>query len=226
LSWCSAVKVLCDIWESFDLQADKYDEWFDSEGKKVFFSEVAALQMIVPVVPRPSLEIGVGTGRFANALGIEIGVDPSPNMLARARDRDIDVVRADGSYLPFSSSSFGGVFLVTTLCFLPDPLAVLREIFRVLRRDGVLFVGFIPAGSNWGRAYIQKGRQGHRLYSVAKFRSVGGMLSLLRSVGFQCEEAVSTLFQPPQAVEEVESPLEGAREDAGFVVLLCKKPAS
>ena len=76
-----------DVWERFDALTDKYDEWFDSEGKKIFLSEGATFQMIIPVVRRPFLEIGVDTGRFANALSIEFGVDPSPNMLTSARDR-------------------------------------------------------------------------------------------------------------------------------------------
>jgi hypothetical protein len=45
-----------------------YDQWHDShEGKELFTLEVE--------------EIGVGTGRFAEALGIDLGVDPSAGAL-------------------------------------------------------------------------------------------------------------------------------------------------
>jgi hypothetical protein len=44
---------------------------------------------------RPSLEIGVGTGRFAEALGIEYGVDISGRALKFAKRR-ITVVKGSG----------------------------------------------------------------------------------------------------------------------------------
>ena len=61
----------------FDELASEYDAWFEEEGKLIFAIEVRAFQEILPYLPKPWLEIGVGSGRFAQALGIETGIDPS-----------------------------------------------------------------------------------------------------------------------------------------------------
>ena len=60
---------------TFNKLASDYDVWFEEEGKLVFDTEVLAFQEIMPSLPEPWLEIGVGSGRFAQALGIKKGVD-------------------------------------------------------------------------------------------------------------------------------------------------------
>ena len=67
-----------------------------------------------------SLEIGVGTGRFAEALKIRYGVDPAPKMLELARPRGIDTVLGYAEKLPFHNDTFDSVFMITTLCFVQD----------------------------------------------------------------------------------------------------------
>ena len=57
----------------FDSLASDYDAWFDEEGRLIFASEVEALRQALPLLPKPWIEVGVGSGRFAQALGIDIG---------------------------------------------------------------------------------------------------------------------------------------------------------
>jgi len=73
----------------FDDLASAYDAWFDEEGKPVFAIEVLAFHEVLSSLPKPWLEVGVGSGRFAQALGIETGVDPSIKLLEMARERGI-----------------------------------------------------------------------------------------------------------------------------------------
>ena len=61
----------------FNSLASAYDAWFDLEGKRIFAIEVSAFERILLRLPKPWLEIGVGSGRFAQYLGIESGLDPS-----------------------------------------------------------------------------------------------------------------------------------------------------
>ena len=49
----------------FDILASEYDAWFEQEGKLVFDIEVKAFQEVLPLLPGPWLEVGVGSGRFA-----------------------------------------------------------------------------------------------------------------------------------------------------------------
>jgi len=52
-------------WSPFDDLALEYDAWFDKEGSLIFFIEVQAFKSLLPTLPKPCLEIGVGSGRFA-----------------------------------------------------------------------------------------------------------------------------------------------------------------
>lgn len=49
----------------FDHLALECDAWFDKEGSLIFFIEVQAFTELLPTLPKPWLEVGVGSGRFA-----------------------------------------------------------------------------------------------------------------------------------------------------------------
>src|SRR5512137_1284876 len=105
----------------FDSLADRYDSWYDGKGKLAFEIELAALRPLLQDCPKPWLEVGVGTGRFAQALGIPLGIDPSEGLLEKARQRGIEVLWGEGEELVFRARSLGTVFLLTTWEFLADP---------------------------------------------------------------------------------------------------------
>jgi ubiquinone/menaquinone biosynthesis C-methylase UbiE len=92
-------------------------------------------------------------------LGIHVGIDPAERPLRLARQRGITVVQGVGESLPFRNASFGAVLFVVTLCFVQEPLAVLREAHRVLRDDGVLVVGMVFADSLWANFIGKRGRR-------------------------------------------------------------------
>lgn len=92
--------------------------------------------MLMNGLKPPFLEVGVGSGRFAEATGIEDGVDPSPALLEKARGRGVKVKLGRGEDLPYEANSFGGVFILFTLCFLDDPEKALCEAKRVLKSGG------------------------------------------------------------------------------------------
>jgi len=72
----------------FERLAAGYDAWYDGPaGPAVFPSEVACLRPLLRGLPRPWAEVGVGSGRFAAALGVDAGLDPAAMPLALARSR-------------------------------------------------------------------------------------------------------------------------------------------
>lgn len=91
------------------------------------------------------LEIGVGTGKnFSHhPRGARVvGIDVSPKMLARAArrgrrlGRHIDLVLADAQRLPFRDGVFEAAAATFVFCSVPDPVAGLEEVRRVVRDDG------------------------------------------------------------------------------------------
>jgi len=187
----------------------------------LFASEVLCLRRLSDELPRPWLEIGVGTGRFAGALRVDVGIDPASGVLQYAKRRGIRTLRALGHALPFKSGQFGVVFVIVTLCFADDAEGLLREAARVTRPEGGIVLGIVPAESPWGKAYAARGKAGHPFYSEATFFTLEEVKDLARAVGLQFERSVSTLFgSPDEGMFEIERPRQGEARGAGFVAML------
>jgi len=207
----------------FDSLALVYDARFEGEGKLIFDMEVNALREVLPLLPKPWLEVGVGSGRFAQALGIETGIDPSVRLVEMAQGRGITVFVAKGEERSFSEDAFGTVFIIMTLCFIDSPVAVLREACRILKPGGKIVLGVVLGECPWGKFYQSKEMEGHRFYKYGTFHSYKEIEGLLLDSGFTIEKFVSTLFQKPGEVKEVELPKEGLSFKAGFTVIVAGK---
>jgi len=208
---------------AFDALASAYDAWFEDEGKLIFAIEVKAFHKVLPLLPKPWLEVGVGSGRFAYALGIKMGIDPSSELLTMASKRGITGLLAKGEERSFNEETFGTVFLIVTLCFVDSPLAVIRESYRVLKTEGKVVLGLVLRDSPWGQFYLGKKEEGHRFYKHATFYSYQEVIEFLKHTGFAVEEVISTLFQKPNEVAVTEPPREGFSPDAGFTIVVAKK---
>ncbi len=209
----------------FDSLAARYDAWYDGKGRTAFATELAALRPLLGGLPRPWLEIGVGTGRFAQALGIPLGIDPSVELLALARARGIETIYGEGEELPFKAASFGTVFLLTTWEFLTDPAKVLAQVRLVLRPGGKLVNAYLDRDGEWARSYIEKGRAGHPLFSRARFDDYDTVRRLTEAAGLVVEQTVSTLFCGPLEAARVEEPRPGYHKGASFIVIVAARPA-
>lgn len=117
----------------FDLIAEAYDNWHDTlEGHSIFREEVRCLRQLRDDYSGRWLEVGVGTGRFAAALGITHGIDLSPQMAAIARRRGLVVQIGRVEQLPFHDRVFDGVLMSLTLCFVVNPERAFCECARIL----------------------------------------------------------------------------------------------
>ena len=209
---------------AFNLYAVDYDRWFDTpEGKVLFRMEVEAVRLLTRDAEKPFLEIGVGTGRFAEKLGIDFGVDPSNKVLEIAVKRGVKVTEAEGERLPFRDESFGAVFLLFTLCFILDPAKVFSEAKRVLKPKGALIVGIINRESSWGRLYLKKKAEGHPIYKYALFYAIPDVLKMLEKAEMAVEAYSSTLCQSPSQIPYEESVHHELIENAGFECILARK---
>jgi ubiquinone/menaquinone biosynthesis C-methylase UbiE len=97
------------------------------------------------------LEVGVGSGLnfplYDKRVEIVFGIDPSPRLLAVARRRAAaagvraEFLQGSASAIPLADNTMDTVVMTWTLCSIPDPLAALREMRRVLKPHGkLLFV--------------------------------------------------------------------------------------
>lgn len=92
------------------------------------------------------LEIGFGTGHNLPYLPRDItrllAVEPSERSVRIAESRiaatpvPVEVVGLDGQHLPVEDVSVDAVLCTWSLCTIPDPVAAVREVRRVLRPGG------------------------------------------------------------------------------------------
>ncbi|MCD8503585.1 MAG: class I SAM-dependent methyltransferase [Burkholderiaceae bacterium] len=129
------------------------------------------------------MEVGVGSGRFAQALGIECGVDPAPEMAKHARSRGINASVGYGENLPYPDTSFDGVLMVCTICFVENAGEVLSERSRVLKPGAHLLIGFVPLDSVWVQYHSLRGKAGHTYYAGARFFSEAELIKLAAKAG-------------------------------------------
>ena len=136
-------------WNLFEREASRYEAWYaSSRGRRVDHAERALLQWLLTSFTgaRSVLEIGCGTGHFANWLAERgmrvVGLDRSPAMLREAQRSfpRIPAVLGDADHLPFSNGAVDLALFVTALEFLDGPPKALVEAVRVARQGIVLVV--------------------------------------------------------------------------------------
>ncbi|MCC6544835.1 MAG: class I SAM-dependent methyltransferase [Nitrospirae bacterium] len=217
---------ISDAVRAFDLYAEDYDRWFESpEGKALFDSEVKAVSILISGLKPPFLEVGVGSGRFAEALGAEYGVDPSPALLEKAKARGVKVKLGRGEDLPYKDNSFGGVFILFSLCFLDDPEKALCEAKRVLKPGGGLIIGIINRESTWGLLYSRKKAEGHQLYRYARLYSPAEVIDMIKKIDMIAVGFSSTLLRRPSENHEGETVQNRLLDGAGFICIIARKQA-
>ena len=205
--------------EPFEKYSEKYEDWFE-RNKFVYESEIQAIKELFPKVKK-SIEIGVGSGKFAVPLGIKIGIDPSPRMRKIAQKRGIEVIDAVAEELPFENSQFELVLMVTTICFVDNLDLTFREIYRILKPGGYLIIGFVDRDSSLGKLY-QQHKENNLFYKIATFYSTKEVVYSLSKVGFKEFDFRQTIFHGLNEIKDVEP----AKEDYGegsFVVIRARK---
>jgi SAM-dependent methyltransferase len=205
--------------QPFEAYATDYDAWFDRH-RWAYLSELEAVRRLLPGSGK-GIEIGVGSGRFAGPLGIPIGVDPSERMRELARACGVEVLDAVAERLPFADSCFDYALMVTTICYLDDADAALREVFRVLKPAGAFVAGFVDGNSHLARQYRTKKKRS-RFYRSATFYSVAEVVKIARRAGFDRFSFVQTLFGDLSSMAAPD-PVEPGYGRGAFVALKAEK---
>ena len=195
--------------------AVEYDEWFETH-EWVYQSEIEAVRKFIPETGE-GIEIGVGTGCFSIPFGIKVGIEPAPAMAEIARKKGITVYEAKAEKLPFQDNSFDFALMVTTLCFLENPLKALQEIRRILKPAGKVIIGMLDEDSPPGKLYEEK-RKKSKFYGDARFYSVNQVLDWLKKLAFDNLQTVQTIFKNPGEIQSLE-PIEEGFGKGLFVVI-------
>ena len=199
----------------FEKYSEQYEEWFE-HNRWVYEAELRAVRTMIPAGAH-GVEIGVGTGRFAQPLGIKIGVEPSKRMREIARKRGIQVLDGVAEELPFGEAGFDFVLMVTTVCFIDDINRSLAEAYRVLSCGGCLIVGFVDRNSRVGKTYLE-GQKENVFYRDATFFSVDELVEDMVHAGFIDLVFNQTIFGTLSETKENE-PVKSGHGEGSFVVI-------
>ena len=122
---------MIDTSNAFDQYTLEYDNWFEKHSN-LYQAELLAIKQAVPK-NKIGIEIGVGTGRFAEPLNIKCGVEPSEGMAQIAKQRGVKIINAVAENLPIENQSYDFATMVTTVCFLTDIPKAFAEVHRILK---------------------------------------------------------------------------------------------
>jgi SAM-dependent methyltransferase len=135
-------------------KAARYDgiaDWYDHEFRSPPSGDLRreTLRRILGEGPGRLLDVGCGTGVYTTMTSryrwAATGIDVSEDMLRLARQRGLEVIHADATDLPFEDESFDAVMSMWTHTDVDDFPAVVKEVARVLSRDGrFVYIGAHP----------------------------------------------------------------------------------
>jgi ubiquinone/menaquinone biosynthesis C-methylase UbiE len=183
---------------------ERYSPSYDAEAGGGLFAtdEPLVAGYLSGRAPGRALDAACGTGRFAEFLTARghrvIGVDSSPDMLARARRRVPGAAFHLGELdrLPLADGSVDVIVCALALVHVPRLQPVLAEFARVLRPGGDLVISDIHYQNvTRGSVIMGRGRQGEPGIAATYRHQLGDYLRAALSLGLQvrqCEEPTST----------------------------------
>jgi ubiquinone/menaquinone biosynthesis C-methylase UbiE len=173
--------------------ANEYDAYYQtSQGKEIDEIEKASILKHLQNIPINSsfLEVGCGTGHwtesFAN-IGFSItALDISDAMLDIARAKNlshVSFIKGDALNLPFNNDSFDVVVSVTMLEFTQNAGTAIDEMFRVLKKNGLLILGCLNSNSILGKI-----KDNDPVFQHARFFSKDDLDGLLKKFSYTSME--------------------------------------
>jgi Methylase involved in ubiquinone/menaquinone biosynthesis len=208
----------------FDSIARSYDEWYAQPAGQVVLRTEA--RMLDAVLPRGlGVEVGAGTCVFPPLLSRDreiVCLDPALGMLSLCRGRCPHPVAGTAEEPPLRRGSLDFAYMVAVLEFLENPGRALAALGSLLKRGGVLAVLFIERESSWGRLYRELAeKRADPVLAVARFLSLGEVISLVERSGFRVLRILQALDYKPLAVPEAEPRIyEGAScSDCGVALV-------
>lgn len=140
---------------SFAVPADAYDRFMGKFSVQLGpqladYAGVSPGQRVIDVGCGP----GALTGELVGRLGAAnvFAIDPSESFVAAARERfpGVDVRLAAAEKIPSPDKTFDAALAQLVVHFMTDPVAGLREMARVVRKDGVVAACVWDHGSGRG----------------------------------------------------------------------------
>ena len=141
------------------------------------------IQNILPLIKGKLLGVGCGTNELVKKYGNGIGIDVF-------QFGGADLIVADSSKTPFINNEFDTVTFIASLNQIPNRLEVLKEMRRLLKKDGMLIITMISPGISRAWHYLRKPWDKDQIIRGMKKGEVYGLSTkqvgiLLKQAGFK-----------------------------------------
>lgn len=150
------------------------------------------------------VEVGCGAGAFLSLLDApnRIGVDSSLEACTLTRARGVTCLMAAGESLPFGDRTVDVVVFCEVIEHVESPTAVLAELRRVLRDDGLLILSFpnfmnLPWLALRILAEVLRKPNWIELQPRNRILTFVGVSRLIRVAGFRRIGVVGCVLEPP-----------------------------
>jgi ubiquinone/menaquinone biosynthesis C-methylase UbiE len=209
----------------FDSVANKYDEYYKTEhGKKIDDLEKFSVALFFNELnSKKVLEIGCGTGhwtKFLSQHGFEVmGLDVSEKMLEIAKSKNIKNAQfqlAEAGNLPFENESIENIMTFATMGFINNKDKAIKEMHRVLKKNGHILIGALNKDSNWF-----KENKENAVYQSASFYNYEELYKALSNFG--APNIQSCIFTDNEKLLDEENQFSGDKEKGGFLIGLTQK---
>jgi len=144
-----------DVIGFYEKNASKYDTERFSNKEGIFIDKIQKNIIYSfgnSFANKSILDLGCGTGRFsielAHSKANVTSFDASFSMLIQLKDKirdqnlDINFVKGNGYQLPFKDDTFDGCICINVLDHIADQTCLIKEISRILKKDGFLIINF------------------------------------------------------------------------------------
>jgi SAM-dependent methyltransferase len=183
--------------EGYNLWADSWD---DTPSPIVALEHRMLQPWMRQLEPGRIVDVGCGTGRWAQPLGA-IGIDSSLAMLgvaARKPGLQGRVAAADATALPVATGAARVVVCTLTFGHIREQAATMHELARILGPGGTLILtDFHPAAAThgWRRTF----RHGDRVYELENHPyTIEWLQSCASAVGLFAHEWVEAMIAEPE----------------------------
>jgi ubiquinone/menaquinone biosynthesis C-methylase UbiE len=163
LGLAASVLLAAALWWRTHPSACPYGQRFWVEMPHPFVTRERLLDVLAPEPGERVLEIGPGTGYYSLSVAERLGDDGRLDLLdlqqemldhteRRGERKGLNNLcsrQGDAERLPYPDASFDAAFMCVTLGEVPDQLAALAELRRVLKEDGRLVVGELFGDPHW-----------------------------------------------------------------------------
>lgn len=186
------VVMMNTIKSSWDDMAREYDTFHPcDDAGRMFFEDTLKTNICAG---KKVLDVGTGTGFLAEiccecgyeVTGIDISVEMINNAIKKAENKKLEITYQtfDGENYGFESESFDAVVSSRVLWTIVDPENVLKEWYRILRKDGVM-IAFTTIGK---RNVSKKRCYGEKIdYDMFYFKNCdeNGIKCIFAKMGFK-----------------------------------------